>query len=529
MSNVLIVDDEPSIRKTCHAFLRGAGHDVESAESAVTALKKLQKDTFDVVLSDIAMPGLSGIELMKHIRENSPMTQVIIITGEPSLETATEAVRAGAIDYLIKPVGKQILLKTVQQALRVHNLERDNRNYRETLETLVEERTRQLSRALEQVRKSQQEMIRQERLNALGQMASGIAHDFNNALMAIIGYTDVLMKEREQGAISPKLLDESLQIIRDAAGDASEVVRRLRQFYKPEPNVLRTGVNLSALLENIRELTRPRWEQDAAARGAAITFEIDCGASASVAGHEPELREVFMNLILNAVDAMPDGGHLHIAAREDGNHILLKFCDTGSGMSENVRLRCLEPFFTTKGQLGSGLGLAVCHGIIQRHGGSIGIESRPGAGSTFSIRLRKADDKLPRTDRTVSSPGALAPLDILLVDDDPPTLHVLAKFLKDGGHKLTLAENGEDALAHLAGAKFSLIITDRAMGKINGDLVARTAKEHHPDTRVIMLTGFGDLMNARQEQPDAVDMVLSKPLDQQGLLQAIDAVMGASS
>ncbi len=525
MSKILIVDDEPSIRITCREFLIAEGFAVETAENADDALDMMKRGRFDVVVSDIVMHGLTGIELLKKVRAIDPLMQVIIITGEPSLQTATEAVRAGAVDYLIKPVTKEMLLKTVRQALRVRGLEYDNLRYSDELEKLVAERTRQLSQALEDLHKTQRELIRQERINALGQMASGIAHDFNNALMAIMGYADILKTLCNRDGLDNEY-SESLQIIRDAAEDAAAVVRRLRQFYKPDENILLAEVDITNMLEHVRSITKPRWSAAAAADGASIAFDIQVTSAPLIAGHEPELREVFTNLVMNAVDAMPEGGNITVASRTEADYVVISFSDNGCGMDEEVRLRCIEPFYTTKGPVGSGLGLAVCHGIIQRHGGRMKIDSSVGKGTTFHIWLRKAGaQQIASADKSGKHHKPAGPLNILLVDDDPKTLKLLKNYLETEQHSLQTAPSGETALDILEKNTFDLVITDRAMGKVNGDAVAAFAKQKKAAKRVIMLTGFGDLMEARQEKPPGVDMVLGKPVDQNGLREAIAAVM----
>lgn len=525
MSRILIVDDEPSIRITCREFLKAEGFAVETAEDAASAIKLLEDGTFDVVVSDIVMQGLTGIELLKKCHELDPLLQVVIITGEPSLQTATEAVRAGAIDYMIKPVTKDMLLKTVRQALRVRGLEYDNLRYRDELENLVAERTRQLSQALEELRNTQQEMIRQERINALGQMASGIAHDFNNALMAIMGYADILKTQCNRDGLTGDYC-EALQIIRDAAEDAAAVVRRLRQFYKPDDNLLLTEVDLEKVFEHVRNVTKPRWSSAAAAGGAHINFDINVQSAPPISGHEPELREVFTNLVMNAVDALPEGGDISVSSRNEADYVVVSLSDNGCGMDEDTRLRCVEPFYTTKGASGSGLGLAVCQSIIQRHSGRLAIESTIGKGTTFHIWLRRADTHpVSAIVKSGEQCHANGPFNILVVDDDPNTVKLLTNYLKQGKHTLQTAIDGETALEMLKQNVFDLVITDRAMGKINGDAVAVFAKQNNSAKRVLMLTGFGDLMEARHEKPPEVDLVLGKPVDKNGLLEAISAVM----
>ena len=231
--------------------------------------------------------------------------------------------------------------------------------------------------------------MQQERLRALGEMASGIAHDFSNAMTAVVGFSDMML-------MSPGELDDKvkvarrLELIRMAGRDAADLVRRLREFSRPkdESEVLGT-VDINEAIRSAVALSEPRWKAQAQAAGGPVQLRTDFHEVPSVDGHVSELRDVLMNLIFNAVDAMPQGGTLSVATEHEGprNMVLVTVQDTGVGMLPAVRQRCLEPFFTTKGERGTGLGLAMTYGIIQRHGGTIDIESQPGDGTTFRIRL----------------------------------------------------------------------------------------------------------------------------------------------
>lgn len=249
--------------------------------------------------------------------------------------------------------------------------------------------------AYEQLRQSQQSIVQQERLRALGQMASGVAHDINNSLTPIIGYTDFLLEER---ALPPEESRKCLQFIRAAAGEISHTVDQVRQFYRgrDEEETL-PPLDLNQLATEMIERTRPRWQASAQQGGRAIVLEtLFLKGLPRILENESELREAISNLILNAVDAMPQGGTLTISTglvdrtpavetRPKQRHVCLEVRDTGVGMDEMTRQRCLEPFFTTKGPRGRGLGLAMVYGLVRRHEGAIEISSQPGAGT--AVRL----------------------------------------------------------------------------------------------------------------------------------------------
>lgn len=543
MAGVLIVDDEKSMRVTLREFLSNEGHTTAIAKDAGSALAALRDGDFDVVLSDIILPGITGMKLLEAIREAAPGVRVIMMTGEPTVDTAARALRSGATDYLMKPFDKNQVVRSVARAAEVKHLDdqrkllvEKNRRYREELEELVGDRTRELtsancalSRALEDLRHTQNQVIRQERLKALGQMVSGIAHDFNNVLMPIVGLSDFLLSSPEAMKDEEETL-QTLRNIRDAGNDAREIVRRLREFYKPDEHLTTSSLSLSPLCRKAVELTAPAWKAQAEAKGRRVEIHIDVPGSVRVVGNESQLREVLTNLIMNSCDAMPGGGSIRIDGRRHKKWVVLSVSDTGTGMPPEVMARCVEPFFTSKGEKGSGLGLSMCHGIVSRHGGELQIESQLGEGTTVRLRLpygKKATAK--SAPERAAAHQSVPPLSVLVVDDEMPSRALVAKFLKKAGHTVTEMDNGEHALRELREHKFDLLVTDRAMPGINGDRLAREAKQIDPDLPVVMVTGFGDLMCDSDEVPDGVDLVVPKPATPVEVSRAIAAVWNATA
>jgi CheY-like chemotaxis protein len=242
-----------------------------------------------------------------------------------------------------------------------------------------------------------------------------------------------------------------------------------------------------------------------------------------VLGSESEMRELLANLIFNAVDAMPEGGLIRIrtgmreaSASEETPlaprvpQVFLEVSDSGTGMTDEVRRRCLEPFFSTKGERGTGLGLPMVYGIVKRHRGTMDIESTVGKGTTFIVLLpadtSQAREIAPRTH------APTGPLHVLVVDDEPIARDVLSEYLMGDGHTVDTAVNGREGFEKFKAGRYALVITDRAMPEVGGDQLAAMVKEAAPDTPVILLTGFGDLMNAAGEKPDGVDLVVKKPI-----------------
>ncbi len=529
---VLVVDDERCIRVSLRAFLVATDYAVEVAPDAEHALHLLKDHEFDVIVSDIAMPRISGIELLKSIREASPFSQVIIMTGEPTVDTAAEALRSGALDYLTKPVNRSAILRAVGNAVNVkalnderRRLEQENRRYREKLEDLVEARTAELREALEDLKEAQDLALKQERLNAISQMAGGISHDFNNVLMPILGMSDLLFS-------NPEIMDdredtlEMLGVIRSAATDAREIVQRLRLIYKPTTPE-HYPLDLTALVEGAVALTAPKWVQEARSEGRTIDVVTECGNTQSIVGSESEIREVLTNLIFNAVDAMPNGGTVTIRARhEQDAFVVLDIADTGVGMDAEELERCMEPYFTTKGEQGTGLGLPMVNSIMERHGGRMTIESTPGVGTTIHLSFPYATSTSADNADEKTVPAPLPPMRILIIDDEASSLRLVSQMLKADSHEAVCARGVEEGLRAFAKQDFDLVITDRAMPNGGGDKVAKKIGEFRPDIPVIMLTGFGDLMQATGKQmPDGVTRVITKPITSPELRDVMHEVM----
>jgi PAS domain S-box-containing protein len=378
-------------------------------------------------------------------------------------------------------------------------------------ETELRASNQQLESTLAELRSAQQQIIEQERIAALGQLASGIAHDFNNALGPILGYSDLLLEE-------PRLLEnveESLEYVRAinvAAQGAAGVVMRLRDFYRRRQSGEVLGpAHLPDLIAQAISLTRPRWKDQAQANGATIDVVAEVREVPPIDGNPGELRDGLVNLIINAVDALPAGGTITIRTRSEGEQVVVEVVDDGIGMTEDVRRQCLQPFFTTKGERGTGLGLDIVHGMVRRHGGTIEIESAPEQGTTLRLRLpaRLTPVPEPRTPHTTD--GVRRSLRVLLVDDEPLMRQAVAHFLAIDDHLVDVASTGREAAPKLEAISFDLVITDRAMPEMGGDELALLVKHVQPSTPVLMLTGFGDLMEASGEQPPGVDLVLPKP------------------
>jgi PAS domain S-box-containing protein len=372
-----------------------------------------------------------------------------------------------------------------------------------------------LQRAYEDLRQSQQTVLQQERLRALGQMASGIAHDINNALSPAALYAQMLA-ERETSL--SKEARERVAIIQRAIEDVANTVARMREFYRPrEAQREHAPVDANRLLLQIIELTRARWSDMPQERGVVIRLEDELEPDLPpILGADSEIRDAVTNLVLNAVDAMPEGGELTLRSfKEKGStRVGIEVSDTGLGMTEDVRARCLEPFFTTKGERGTGLGLAMVYGMVRRHDADLQIESEPGKGTTMRLMFSSAQGAAAVSREGASQP--VRPLRILIIDDDPLLLRSVRDTLEAEGHDIEAANGGQAGInaftgAHARGEPFELVITDLGMPHVDGRKVAAAIKGLSAKTPVVMLTGWGQRLLATQDLPEHVDRVLSKP------------------
>jgi PAS domain S-box-containing protein len=402
-----------------------------------------------------------------------------------------------------------------------------------------------LQQAYDDLRQTQKAVMQQERLLALGQMASGIAHDINNAISPVALYTESLL-EKEPG-LSPRTRSY-LEMIQRSVDDVGRTVARMREFYRQrEPQLMLIPVDLNLLASQVVDLTRARWSDMAQQRGIAIEVRTELAPDLpAIMGADNEIREALINLIFNAVDAMPDGGPLTLRTRvveEKGPHSAespaRKFAqvevgDAGIGMDEDTRRRCLEPFFTTKGERGTGLGLAMVYGTMQRHSADIEIESEVGKGTIMRLSFA-----IPTTPAVAAAASAAAgavppPLRILVVDDDPLVLKSLRDALEGDGHGVTTADGGQAGIDAFLAAQtqdnpFPVVITDLGMPYVDGRKVSSAVKTAAPGTTVLMLTGWGQRLVADGDIPPHVDRVLSKPPKLRELREALARFVGVQA
>jgi signal transduction histidine kinase len=523
-ARILVVDDRQENITTLGQILGRAGYAIcISLTDPREALAKFADIQPDLLLLDWHMEPVSGLEFIETLKNRvlpEEMPPILVLTADDNPLTRREALAVGATDFLSKPLDASEVLLRIRNLLQMRMLHRRVQESRNTLENEVRERTIELEETLTELREVQQQVIQQERLRALGVMAAGVAHDFNNALMIIRGYSEMFTSEPNRRR-SAEEVDKAFQIIASAASTAADTVNRLREFYRPyrKGEDDRRPTDLNALVREATQLTQPKWETQQQARGLSIEVHTELRPTPRVSAAPSEIREVIMNLIFNAVDAMPQGGQIKVSTGVDENYAYFTVEDNGTGMTEETRRHCLEPFYSTKGDRGTGLGLAIVYGIVRRHAGLIRINTELNSGTQVTVLLPVAT--VGEENHPDIAPAMPAhSLNVLVVDDQPEIRHVLTSYLEHDAHKVITAENGCDALEKFRNGKFDLVITDRAMPKMNGDQLASAIKEIAPTEPVILLTAFAD--NARQ--PRDIDLLLSKPASLQMLRRAIAKV-----
>jgi len=369
--------------------------------------------------------------------------------------------------------------------------------------------------AYAELAEAQDRLVRGETLRAMGELASGVAHHLNNLLAVVLGRLQLALAKNP-----PPELERHLTIAERATRDGAEVIRRMRGFGMEPAAADLEAIDLNAVAEEIIELTRPRWEDEAHVRGVTNHVALERGTIPPVRGEVAPLREVMMNLVLNAVDAMPEGGHVTVRTWAEDSWVYCSVKDTGIGMSPEVRRRALEPFFTTKGVKSTGLGLSVNYGIIQRFGGELTIDSAEGGGTTVVFRLPSAEHAPSAPPPILAAPPRR--LRVLVIDDEREVRVVLSELLTEDGHDVVEAASGAEALGHLAtDAAIDIVLTDLGMPGMTGWEVARAIKARRAEVPVVLLTGWGNNPEGRPEERAAVDVVIAKPVGAVSLRAAI--------
>ena len=360
-----------------------------------------------------------------------------------------------------------------------------------------------LEQSYMELQSTQEQLIKSEKLRALGEMSAGVAHDFNNILGAILGRAQ-LMKSQSPGTSVLR----GLEIIENAAIDGAATVRRLQDYTRKRTDQVFSQVDLIQVVEDTLTMTRTRWEDSAHISGIQYSVTTQYEPIPPVAGDSSELREVFTNIIFNALDAMPNGGKIHIRVWSEDPQVRVMVTDTGRGMTEETRQKVFDPFFTTKGVKGNGLGMSVAYGIITRHKGTIELSSELGKGTSVCINLPVS---LNAERQAPSKPTSKRSGRFLIIDDEAPIRDLLAEILSEQGHIVYTASGGREGLEIFKAQSLDMVITDLGMPEISGWDVANAVKVMNPSISVIMMTGWGITLDRDKAKERGVDVIVSKP------------------
>ncbi|WP_347274573.1 response regulator [Candidatus Kuenenia sp.] len=544
---ILIVDDETMITNLFEISLNDEGFHAETANCGRDALEMFKRCDYDVVVTDIMMPDISGVNLVGEIKKIKPETVVIVITGYPSVDTATEFIRLGAHDYLAKPLNPDAIISVIGKAWNKRLLELQREELLGQLQSanyLLSETNQRCLEAAEEQKKLQEQLYHAQRLESVGQLAGGVAHDFNNIIMAIVGYASVMQLEIAEN----DKLQQYLSKILIATERAEKLTGGLLAFSRKQVLHLQP-VSTNAIIKDAVSLLEVMIGKDIEIR--TLFSKKECFTTAD----SYQIVQVLVNLSTNARDAMPDGGILTIGTGEvelddsfvkihdygqPGKYAHLFVSDTGTGMDKITRERIFEPFFTTKETgKGTGLGLAIAYGIVKQHNGFINVYSEPGRGTTFNIYLPlfikeplTANADSQETSDTVvckkrkSFPGGEE--EILLAEDDEDIRMLMENVLKSNGYRVIAAVNGEDAVNKFTEHKdtVQLLLFDVIMPKTNGMEAYRKIQDMSPDIKAIFMSGYSkDIIQKESVSLDDTFYFISKPISPNVLLEKIREVL----
>ncbi|MBN1868569.1 diguanylate cyclase [Candidatus Sumerlaeota bacterium] len=498
LTRVAIVCTDSSPRRFVDALKSNSKYQVFSYDSARDFLTAFKLEVPEMIVIQQGDPAREAFDLCRRIKKqlNELFIPLAIVLGNADDESREQAIQAGADDvFLPDPDPRDFLsrLRTMAHLKRLHD------QWRQTHQDLTVTRTR---------------LIRAERLNALGEMAAGIAHDFNNMLAPILGRTQ-LLKEKCDNSDTLR----SLEVIEKAATDGAATIRRIQDFARSATSRNYEVLDVAELVQDCIQITRGRWKDEAEREGRRYVMEVEFRGTLVVYGSSTELREVVTSIIMNCLDAMPDGGTVRFEGQIEEDEVVLLISDTGCGMSEDVLNRVFEPFFSTKRGEGTGLGLSVAYGIVMRHQGRIECSSTPGQGTLLRIRLPLHAGR-PSVPILAQAGAPTVPvaadkkrvLDVLVVDDEAPVREVIRDMLEQDDHKVFATESGREALRRIEEHEYDMLITDLSMPEMSGWEVARQARKLRPDLTIILTSGWGRDFSRQQIVKHGVNFLMPKPV-----------------
>lgn len=514
VAKMLIVDDEPRMTDSAKAVLHGLGVEIETSNCSTEALSRLQTADYDVAILDIRMPGLTGYQLLDALDREEVQTEFIIMTGEVSLDSAIEAVRRGASDYIRKPFEPDELIIRVRNAFKQKQL----KDERQEIETEKQDLERQLRQS--------------QKMEAIGTLAGGIAHDFNNILTIILGNTELACAIVPEG----NEVQDNLEKIQTASKRAKEMVNHLLSFSRKTESE-RHPVELKAIVTESLKLLR-------ASLPTNIVIRHDLpDTSFVIQGNATQIHQIMINLCTNAAHAvegtdgvlgvrlenqMVDRATADRLALSPGPHVRLTVSDTGRGIDPSMRERIFDPYFTTKDPgKGTGMGLAVVHGIVINHGGAIEVFSEQNVKTEFRVLLPVADAEATLTNTSTKTALPTGLERILLVDDEELIVDVVKQMLVKLGYQVDASTDSRAALEMFRQdpQRYDLVVTDMTMPNLTGKQLAKEIKQVRSETRIILCSGYSEKIGQADPRELGVTEFALKPIGMQQLAQIIRNVL----
>ncbi|MFO0592311.1 MAG: response regulator [Polyangiaceae bacterium] len=525
---VILVDDDPSARRAIGRMVRLLGLDVEEVSTAAGALDLTLAYRPDVVLTDLRMPGMDGVELIRKLRERSPGLPIVAMSAFTELDAALRALRAGASDFIAKPIQLDDLMVALDRAVAAARSDAAAlalENMR--LLAKLQEVTGALARAESSQRATEERLAQAQRMEALGRLASGVAHDFNNVLSVVIGYGDLMLEEEPLTEAARVKVQGILKAARHGAALTGQLLAFGRQQVM-EPRL----ADLNDIVGNMLDLLQ-------SAGTAEVSIDLDLAGTLGKVRVDPsKMGQVVMNLLINARDSMPNGGRITIRTADERPpgatrpHAMIAITDTGTGMDAATSSRIFEPFFTTKAiGKGTGLGLATVLGIVEQSEGQIAVDSHLGEGSTFKVYLPHAQAEAPRRSSRPKIQRPRGPEVILLVDDDDDVRVLTARILERGGYRVLAASTPAEARSLAAAEKeeIALLLTDIVMPDESGLDLAQELTTTRPAMRVVYMSGYAEQAITTLGQLPEGCAFLQKPIAREALLAKVRAELAPPS
>ena len=516
---ILIVDDDTVVAASVKAVLSRRDFDITVTDDVLKAVEYLHQREFDVAILDVMMPVMTGFQIMESVKDLKLDTMFIIMTGDTSMDSAINAIRKGASDYIRKPFDTDELIIRVENAIR-HKQSKDEKR-------IIQSEKKQLELQLRQSQK----------MEAIGTLAGGMAHDFNNTLGIIIGNTELAIRTTPPNSPNRQYLNNIIT----ASCRAEEMVSRLLSFSRITDAEKKPIDFISSVNESL-ELLRSSLPSDIEIKKNFPDSQV------VVMGDQTQINQTIVNLCTNSAHAMdnsPGVIEVNIRTRVIGLNPLTSFnglpqgcyaelsiSDTGLGIPDEVMKRVFDPYFTTKDPgKGTGMGLAVVHGIVKNHGGSIKVESNIGSGTTFTIYMPVIDaviDTKPVMN-TESLPGGNER--ILLVDDEFMIADTMKIMMEQLGYRVRAFTDSSKALEAFADDpdSFDLVITDMTMPRMTGDRLAGKIHRLRDDIPVIICTGFNNKVDRSTLADKGVCEILTKPVRSNTLARTIKDVLQSAS